>query len=255
MITLLSTQEKPKGSILFVHGMCHGAWCWNQGFMQSFSDAGYNTYAIDLPFHDKPGRDKKVNQASINDYVKSIEQAVDFINKDVILVGHSMGGFITQKFLELHSCKAAVLLASVPYFGVLPGAIRYLRNHPSAFFNLVAQDIYGPFVKYAEELYSTTTDKQKIEEYKLLMRSESFKALLNMMFKPVRVANPNNVPILVTGADHDQVISLKEVKQTAEYFGLTPQIFSGFGHNLILDKGNEEVSAYIINWLNQELEG
>jgi len=253
MISVARITELSKGSILFIHGMCHGAWCWNQGFMQAFSMAGYDCYALDLPFHDRPGKNKKVNQASIADYVQAVHQAVNSIEGDVIIVGHSMGGFITQKYLEQYSCRAAVLLASVPYSGILAGALRYLGNHPSAFFNLVAQDIYGPFVKYANELYSTATDQTHIEKWKKLMRSESFKALLNMMFKPVKTANPSKVPILVTGADNDQVITPEEVHKTATFHQTEAVLFNGFGHNLMLDKDNEVVSGRVIEWLNQEL--
>ena len=36
------------------------------------------------------------------------------INKPVILIGHSMGGYIVQKYLENKDCKGAVLMAPVP---------------------------------------------------------------------------------------------------------------------------------------------
>ncbi len=252
MISVPNIAAEQKGTILFVHGMCHGAWCWNQGFMQEFSNAGYNCHAVDLPLHDKPGKNKAVNSQSIDDYVRFVKKTIDDLDDDIILIGHSMGGFITQKFLEMHACKAAILLASVPYSGILPGSLRYLLKHPDALSNLIAQDIYGPFVKYSEDLYSNATDRNEIEYYKTLMRSESFKALLNMMFKPVKKSNPSNVPLLVTGADADQVITIDEVQKTAVFHNTVPVVFKGFGHNLMLDKGYEEVSDRIISWLEDQ---
>ena len=41
------TQNQP---ILFVHGMCCGAWIW-QNFMEVFANAGYICYALNLRGH------------------------------------------------------------------------------------------------------------------------------------------------------------------------------------------------------------
>ena len=156
-----------------------------------------------------------VNNQSIQNFVSAVYEALNEIGKDIIILGHSMGGFVTQKFLEKFTCKAAILLASVPPTGILPDALRYLRAHPDTFPDLINQDIYAPFVKYAEDLYSPATNKDKIKNYKTLMRSESFTALINMMFKPIKTVNPNKVPLLVTGADKNRVITINEIKKPA----------------------------------------
>ena len=249
MINIPSESEEPKGTILFIHGMCQAAWCWDQGFMQEFAKAGYNCYAVDLPLHDQPGKNKAVNSQSIDDYVLFVKETIDQLGKDVIIVGHSMGGFITQKFLEKHSCSAAILLASVPPSGILSGSLRFLMRHPDAFPSLITRDIFGPFVKYADDLYSKNTTKADIEGYKKLMRSESFKALLNMMFRPVRTPNLHNVPLLITGADQDRVIAVKEIKKTGEFYNQEVFLFSDYGHNLMLDKGYESICIKIMNWI------
>lgn len=40
----------PKGSIIFVHGICHGAWCF-ENFMDFFSENGYESFALNLRGH------------------------------------------------------------------------------------------------------------------------------------------------------------------------------------------------------------
>lgn len=42
--------EKPKGALDLVHGICHGAWCW-ENFINFFAGHGYQCYAIRLPGH------------------------------------------------------------------------------------------------------------------------------------------------------------------------------------------------------------
>ena len=37
--------------ILFVHGICHGAWCWQPNFAPYFTDLGYDGHALSLRGH------------------------------------------------------------------------------------------------------------------------------------------------------------------------------------------------------------
>jgi len=248
MIHRSSAAEKAKGKILFVHGMCHGAWCWDQGFMQFFTKYGYDCYAIDLPGHERAGRNKSVNQYGIEDYIEAVKSCIKQLGEDSIIVAHSMGGFITQKFLEKNRCKAAILLGSVPPSGLLKPTLRYLKAHPDAIRDFFKMDIYLPFVKYADDLYSSEKRPQDFVAYQGLMRSESFKAVLNMIFSSVKGTN-QAIPKLVIGADQDQVITLNKVHNTANKQGVKAHIFSGFGHNMMLEDGFEEIADLMLNWM------
>ncbi len=251
MIERHATTEQVLGNILFIHGMCHGAWCWDQGFTESFVASGYNCFSIDLSGHELPGKNKGINKISLEDYVKDVQKAIDHIGEPPIIIGHSMGGFVTQKFLEIYACKAAVLLASVPYFGILPSSFRYLAKHPKALYSLLIQDIYSPFVKYADELYGEPETFNANVKYRHLMRAESFKALVQMMFQPIKKANPHGVPLLVIGAEHDSVIKPKEVKKTADFYLTEAHMLEDFGHNLMLDENHPQVAKQILNWLEE----
>jgi len=66
---------------LLVHGICHGAWCWDETRAQ-LEAAGHETVAVELPM---TGAD--VDAACVSD-------ALDAIDGPVILVGHSYGGLV-----------------------------------------------------------------------------------------------------------------------------------------------------------------
>ena len=110
MIVRLSEASHNLGNLLFIHGMCHGAWCWDQGFMQLFTKEGYNCYAINLRKHDSSGKTAGINKVSIQDYLQNIKAAISEIGDEVILIGNSMGGFMIQKYLEKHHIERAVLI-------------------------------------------------------------------------------------------------------------------------------------------------
>ena len=99
--------------IVFVHGICHGAWCW-ENYIEYFCGKGYDCYAFSLRGH---WGSYPAWNATISDYVSDLDQIISYIpNKKPVVVGHSMGGAIVQKYLELYPDKLSgiVLLASVP---------------------------------------------------------------------------------------------------------------------------------------------
>ena len=44
---------------------------------------------------------------SIADYVDDVAAVIDWLGEKPVLIGHSMGGFIIQKYLERHTVPAA----------------------------------------------------------------------------------------------------------------------------------------------------
>ncbi|MCJ7686429.1 MAG: alpha/beta hydrolase, partial [Desulfobacteraceae bacterium] len=130
--------RKPKGvsrkvPILFIHGAWHGAWCWEKNFMPYFAENGYTSYALSLRGHGDSERPAHFRWMRIADYVEDVAQVVDQLPEKPVMVGHSMGGLVVQKYLEEHTAPAAVLLASVPVKGVFRTTLRIALRHPLAF--------------------------------------------------------------------------------------------------------------------------
>ena len=46
VITRIPKEQKHKTPLLFVHGMWHGAWCWDEFFLPFFEEAGPNTFSF-----------------------------------------------------------------------------------------------------------------------------------------------------------------------------------------------------------------
>ena len=83
--------------IVLVHGSWHGGWCWNK-VIPLLQAKGYSPHAIDLPAH---GKDKSdVINISLDSYAGKVITTIDQIGKQVILVGHSMGGSVITQAAE-----------------------------------------------------------------------------------------------------------------------------------------------------------
>lgn len=120
-------------ALLFIHGTLHTAACWDVHFLDYFAQHGYAAHALNLRGHGKSEGWEKLRWTRIADFVEDVENAVGQLPSPPILIGHSMGGFIVQKYLEDHDAPAAVLLSSASPGGLLPTAIRTARRQPWAF--------------------------------------------------------------------------------------------------------------------------
>ena len=119
--------------LLFIHGMLHGAWCWDVHFLDYFAQHGFAVHAVNLRGHGNSEGRGKLRWTRIADYVEDVANAVRQLPSLPILIGHSMGGFIIQKYLEDHDAPGAVLLSSPSPAGLLGTILRIARRRPLVF--------------------------------------------------------------------------------------------------------------------------
>jgi pimeloyl-ACP methyl ester carboxylesterase len=124
--------ESHPAPLLFVHGAWHAAWCWDENFLGFFADKGYRAVALSLRNH---GNNDKNNlrKLSVADLVSDVASVANDLPAEPVVIGHSMGGFVVQKYLEKHSAPAGVLLASVPVSGASRVLLRIIGRHPLRF--------------------------------------------------------------------------------------------------------------------------
>ena len=232
-----------KETIIFVHGMSHGAWCWEKNFIPYFEKLGYNCLAINLPGHEKLGSSKSIHYL-LGDYVEALSKTVDMLAEDPIIIGHSMGGMILQKYLTTGRCKKAILLASVPPSGVLLPSLRVLVNYPGGLKYLFQANLLGVFRKYPALMFGSNLDTAP---YVDKLCAESFWAYLQLMI-PIRRLT-KEIPMLVMGGTEDRLISVKECQQTAIAYGAELAMMEGGSHDLMLDADCWHYADRIHEWL------
>jgi len=241
--------------LLFVHGAWHGAWCWDEHFLDFFAERGYCCYAPSLRGHGASTGRERLRRAGIQDYVRDIAQKAAELPTQPVLVGHSMGGFVVQKYLESHTAAGAVLVAAVPPSGVLRITLNIARRHPVQFAKANALLKLAPVVATPElvrELFfSAATPDDQVNAYHLRVQDESYRAFLDMLFlNLVKTKHVNRVPMLVLGAERDTIVSQRETRRTASIYGAEAEIFSDMGHDMMLEPGWQAVAERIAGWLS-----
>ena len=66
------------------------------------------------------------------DYVSDVASVADQLPHNPVVIGHSLRGFVVQKYLESSDAPAGVLMASAPPQGALKPSLRMMRRHPWA---------------------------------------------------------------------------------------------------------------------------
>ena len=84
-------------SFILVHGAWQGAWCWDK-VAPRLREAGHQVHTPDLPGHgNNPLPARLVSTAG---YVKAISDLIEYLDHEIILVGHSMGGMVISQVAE-----------------------------------------------------------------------------------------------------------------------------------------------------------
>ena len=241
--------------LLFVHGKWHAAWCWAEHFLPYFAEHGYISYALSLRGHGESEGHERLRWTSIADYVADVTQVADLMNTSPVIIGHSMGGFVTQKYLEIHPAPAAVLLTSLPPSGLWSGMWQIFRRHPGVVLETLITQRFTPAVRtpalVREFLFSAEMPAEKVAAYHRRLQDESFRAGLDEL--GLNLVRPKRIrtPLLVIGAQNDTVILPKYVHATARTYGTTAKIFPEMAHDVMLEAGWHAVADHILEFLKE----
>lgn len=240
--------------ILFVHGAWHGAWCWQEHFMPYFTEKGYRTYAFDLTHHGQFKDQPNINKIRVRDYVTDLENAIAEIGEPCVLIGHSMGGFIVQKYLEKKDCLGAVLMASIPRTGITRLIIRMCQFFPKAmvkmWFKMDLFQIVNTPKRVKICFFSEDYPVDELEKYTNKLGSESIRVmLLDLLWTNIKKRKNKEIPVLVQCAENDQIFSIKENEDTASFQNADYQLIPSIAHDLMLEEKWELAAKGILDWL------
>jgi pimeloyl-ACP methyl ester carboxylesterase len=114
------------------------------GQFHSFLNAqGYDCYALDLSGHGASSGHEQLDEFGLADYTDDLTQAVAELPALPVLIGHSMGTLVAQRYLIDGKAAGVALLSPVPPTGTGGTASRLALTNP-AFRGIAQRDFRHP---------------------------------------------------------------------------------------------------------------
>jgi pimeloyl-ACP methyl ester carboxylesterase len=242
MIERQPADDDGRPPLLFVHGLGHGAWCWEQ-WQDAAADAGHPTYAVSLRGHG--GSSGRLRTSRLGQYVDDVIEVATALPEPPVLVGHSMGGLVVQQVLARYAVRAAVLVAPVPAHPAVASLAAIARRHPLDALRIV---VGGSLPLRADYLFHELDDAEA-QSYSDRCGGES--PLVQYQLLMHRPAGPalGSPPVLVLATPDDRLVPVKGVRRTAARYGADVVEFPGMGHDLMLDARWREPLDAMLGWL------
>lgn len=241
--------------ILFVHGAYVGAWCWEEHFLDWFAARGHAAHAVSLRGHGGSAGRGQLNDFGLADYAADVARAVESLPRPPVLVGHSMGAMVVQKYLEKATAPAAVLACPVPAYGLMPSSFLLAWTRPALFAGLhsVASGGHAPPEVLEEALFAGSIDPERLARFYRRTQRESRRALFDMSgWGLPQFWGGARAPTLVLGARKDSLIRHDEAQATARLLGAEYRLLEDIGHAVMLDEGWEAAAEAIAGWLEEK---
>jgi pimeloyl-ACP methyl ester carboxylesterase len=251
-------QPGSKPPLLFVHGGYSHAALWSINFIPYFQERGYDCHALELSGHGREASEREhLDDFCIEDYVADLAAAVANLPAAPILIAHSMGCLVSQRFLEKGTARAVAFLAPVPPTGTGGTASRFALTMPD-FFAELSNAVNGTASEktmrtMASVYFSPSMAPEETTRYLPLIQPESERAVAEMLAAPFRIARGRaRIPALVMGGSADKVFPASLLHFTAASWNAKTRIVEGAGHMLMLDPQWPEAGSMLLEWMESQ---
>ena len=260
--------QNPKGCIVFVHGICHGAWCW-ENFIAFFSNQGYLCYAVSLRGHGNSDGRREIGSFCLADYVADVKSVVEQCPRPnwekPFLIGHSMGGAVVQSYIGAHAdtVAGAVLFApaTAPHMFFPQTLWSSFTNFHLLFATLIANFGWRAKCIVHHAAFFTGKDErgkriqrvQDTERYRKILQRESPQVIYCGLHTSYAHNYNVDVPILVLGSHADLYFPDKSLMKTADVYKHNQKTALVFldclCHDMMLDKDWEKSALPVLSFV------
>ncbi len=253
-------------TIVFITGAFVSNKCWDE-WKIFFENRGYKTLAPAWPEKDAPsctlrqshpnGAIASLRLANLTDYFAEI---VKQLPEKPILIGHSMGGLITQLLLQRDLASAGIAIHSLQPQGVFTFKFSFYKAGwgPLGFFTSTKKSFLMSFSQWQ---YAFTNgmpfEEQKVAYYRFLV-PESKLAVRDAITKVAHVDfNKPHAPLLFVSGSTDNFIpaslNYSNYKKYQHSGSITDyKEFEGRNHFVLGQPTWEEDATYIADWLERQ---
>ncbi|PRR83434.1 alpha/beta hydrolase [Clostridium vincentii] len=286
-----SDDNNVKGIVQIAHGMEERAGRYDY-FAKKLNKAGYVVYANDHRGHGATAKNKEdlgyiADNDGFNLMVKDMHQLTDIIkdenpNIPVILFGHSMGSFLSLRYVELYGENIDSLILSgtngkpksITKLGILISKHeikKHGRKHLSNVMERLAIGGYNKnFMPYRTSSDWLSSDKEEVDKFVadeycgFICTSSFYFDLLRGLWEMHETNNlgriPKRLPIHMVSGEMDPVgnqgkgvISLYETLKKIGLENVNYKLYKDGRHEMLHEINKDEVIHNIIEWIKKDI--
>lgn len=248
-MTAMTPARPTRRPVLFMHGIFAGSWCF-EGWQRHFEAAGHPAFALDLRGREGSRPVENIGRVRLQDYVDDALEATRTL-ENPILVGHSMGGLLTQVVAANADVAAAVLICSAPPRGISLATPRLV----------VKQLRHLPAMLTSSALHGSRAEHDELTLHRM-PRAEADAAFARFIPDSGRVARDISVgalavderrvrcPVLVVSGTKDRFVSPRVARQLARKYNAELREYAEGAHFLIAEPGWETIADDVLGWLS-----
>ncbi len=285
------SQAITKGVVQIAHGMAEHMERYDL-FAKALSKEGYIVYGNDHRGHGKTGMNSKImgffaDENGFDRVVEDMLQLTDMMKQDhpnvpIFLFGHSMGSFLSRRYIQTHSNQLTGVILSGT--GGNPGFIgkvgigiaklemnRKGKKTKSPLMNKLTFGSYNKaFSPNRTEFDWLSRDDKEVDKYVHdplcggIFTAGFFYDLVGGVAKVnnhnANMYIPKGLPMYFMAGDRDPVGNYsKGVLQAADMYkkignkDVTVQLYENSRHEILNELNKEEVFKDVINWLNMHI--
>ncbi|MHA8110830.1 alpha/beta hydrolase [Lactobacillaceae bacterium Melli_B4] len=243
-------------NIFFIHGFMNNGQIWND-WKTYFTEQGFNCYNYSWPYlagdiHElQQHPDPSLAYLTFAQVVDYYSDKINVLDTPPILVGHSLGGVIAQKLLELGYGKAAVCINSGPPKGIFAFNWDFIASNLQLANPLNKQKIIlmGPkwYHKYVTNDLTFEQTEAFIQQNCVPSSKTAATTIQEIDFK-----QPHRPLLFIAGGNDKSQPPVINKKNFAAYQDQSSRkdfkLFENRTHNIIAQAGWQEVAEYVANW-------
>jgi acylglycerol lipase len=254
-------EAEPKAILLVVHGLGeHSGRYLN--LVNHFIPLGYGVYALDHFGHGQSDGPRK-HVERFGDYTTTLQMYVERVrgwqpDKQIFLIGHSMGGLIATAYLLDHQAQFAG--------AVLSGPAVKVPDDVSPLTIFVGQALAAAVPRFALlglETGAISRDPAVVQAYvndPLVYNGKATARLAAEMLKTIRrvgaEASALKLPLLILQGSADRLVDPAGAQQLYDAAGSTDKtlkVYPGLYHELYNEPERDEVLHDVQHWLEGHL--
>jgi len=254
-------------TIVFIHGLFMTYRCWD-GWLQRFQNKGYTCVAVPYPGREKTVTelrkahpDPEVGKLTFDSVLAHHEAIIKAMPEPPILIGHSMGGLLTQVLLNRGLGAGGVAISTAPPQGLLSFKFSFFRSNWAALnpLNPTNRPYVMPFSAFQYAFVNGLPEPEQRAIYEEHVPPEALgipRGVLSSRNAKIDFARAH-APLLIIGGGIDHIIPVSLVRANAARYKASSSItdykeFPDRNHYGFAQKGWEPMADFVEDWIKQQ---